>query len=117
MGQIILQKPDFVMNVEKEISAKLHFLLQRKKMFSIVRNAVYRQQCSYLAVFFDADGPELSVYIYMDKQREERRILESKIDDALLKYCADQGIDSSLFVPLITTNVLHVSAHHAPKVN
>ena len=82
-----------------------------------VRYVMYGHQCSYFPIFFDAEVPELSVYIYVNKGREERRLLEIEIDDALAKYYVEQGVDPSLFVPLITTHVLDISARHAPRVN
>lgn len=82
-----------------------------------VQNMIHGRQCSHLPIFFDAEAPELSVYIYVNETREERRILENKIDDALVKYYAEEGIDPWLFVPLITTHVLDISAGHPPRVN
>ena len=82
-----------------------------------IRNVVHGHQCSYWPIFFDAEAPELSVYIYANKGREDRRLLENEIDDALAKYYVEQGVDPSLFVPLITTHVLDISARHAPRVN
>ena len=82
-----------------------------------IRDVVHGHQCSYWAIFFDAEAPELSVYIYVNKEREERRPLENEIDDALTKYYLDQGVDPGLFVPLITTHVHNVTARHAPGVN
>ncbi len=55
--------------------------------------------------------------MYVNKGREERRLLENEIDDALTKYCLDQGVDPGLFVPLITTHVHNVTARHAPGVS
>lgn len=82
-----------------------------------VRNVMYGHQCSYLPIFLDAEAPELSVYIYINKGREARRLLENEIDDALANYFAEEGVDPGLFVPLITTQVLDISARHAPRVN
>ncbi len=90
---------------------------QFKQHQAVVRNIAYGHQSSYLAIFFDAEAVELSVYIYVDEPREERRLLENEIDDALAKYYVEQGVDPSLFVPLITTHVLDISARHAPRVN
>ena len=78
-----------------------------------VQNVIYGHQCSYWPIFYDAEGPELSVYVYANERREKRRLLENEIDDALANYFAEKGIDPSLFVPLITTQVLDISARHA----
>ena len=82
-----------------------------------VQNVIYGHQCSYLPIFYDAEAPELSVYVYANERREKRRLLENEIDDTLANYFAEEGIDPGLFVPLITTQVLDISAHHAPKAN
>ena len=82
-----------------------------------VQNVIYGHQCSYLPIFYDAEAPELSVYVYANERREKRRLLENEIDDALANYFAEEGIDPDLFVPLITTQVLDISALHAPRTN
>ncbi len=82
-----------------------------------VRNVMYGHQCSYLSIFLDAEAPELSVYIYVNRGREARRLLENEIDDASTKYCVEQGLDPGLFVPLITTHVLDISARHPLRIN
>ena len=82
-----------------------------------VQNVIYGHQCSYLPIFYDAEAPELSVYVYANERREKRRLLENEIDDALADYFAEEGVDPGLFVPLITTQVLDISARHAPRIN
>lgn len=82
-----------------------------------VNSVIYGRQCSYWPIFYDAEAPELSVYVYADERREERRLLENEIDDALANYFAEEGIDPGLFVPVITTQVLDISARHAPGSN
>ena len=82
-----------------------------------VQNVIYGHQCSYWPIFYDAEAPELSVYVYANERRENRRLLENEIDDALANYFAEEGIDPGLFVPLITTQVLDISARHAPGKN
>ena len=98
--------------------------LQRLGLYShferhqaIVQNVFYGHQCSYLPIFFDAETPELSVYVYANERRENRRLLENEIDDALANYFAEEGIDPGLFVPVITTQVLDISARDAPGSN
>lgn len=82
-----------------------------------VQSVVYGHQCSYSHIFYDAEAPELSVYVYANERRENRRLLENEIDDALANYFAEEGIDPGQFVPVITTQVLDISARHAPRSN
>lgn len=82
---------------------------------AIIQDVVNGFQCGYSAIFFDTEAPELSIYIFVDEPREKRRHLENRIDDALLRYYSEQGLDPAAFVPLITTQILDTTVRHAPK--
>ena len=126
-GDIALLRTVADWQVFPEVSPRIGFFVEEvrrlgldsqfKQHQAVVRNIAYGHQSSYLAIFFDAETVELSVYIYVDEPRKERRLLENEIDDALAKYYLEQGVEPGLFVPLITTQVFDISARHAPKAN
>jgi len=125
-GDIELLKTISDWQVHPEISRRINLFveeLQRlglephfKQHQSIVQSMVYGLQSSYLAIFFERETIELSVYIYVNETRDERRLLEDRIDDALAGYYRENGVGSGQFVPLITTHVLDISARHPPRI-
>ena len=71
----------------------------------------------YSARFVAAEeGLELTICFFMRADRKERRLLEQEIDDALIKYYADNKFDPAAYVPLVNTLVLDIAAHWQTKL-
>lgn len=96
-----------------ETDLERHF----SKHQSIVHDVVFGHQCAYHVNPLEIDEePELSVYVFVDAPRLERRRLEDQIDAALETYYRDAGIDPGAYVPLITTSILNIAGCPPPSL-
>lgn len=82
----------------------------------IVRSVVGNLQCAAHVVPFTQEGElDLCIYSFVAADRTSRRVLESRMDDALAHYYIRQGLSAAAYVPFITTSVLDLAACPAPR--
>lgn len=85
---------------------------------AIVNKIMSGQYTDYIACLDSNEGdekPRLDVMFFVDSNRQERRLMEQTIDDALLKLNTSQEIDPHLHTDVITTMVIDLVAHWPPK--
>lgn len=96
---------------------KMDLATHFSKHQSVIRDVLFGHQCAYHVNALEVDEePELSVYVFVDAPRLERRRLEDQIDAALETYYRDAGIDPGAYVPLITTSVLNIAGCSPPSL-
>ena len=84
----------------------------------IINEIAFGLQCGYNAeLIWTGEEPELTVSIFVNKPRSERRELEDHIDNRLAEFYQGLDLPDTIYVPLITTSIFDITACPVPRLS